>query len=77
MKHASQLGMGMFLVGVLLLFLLATAARDAQAASILLLEPSLPSGQPVGTTIVWTASTDSDAPMDYQFSVKRQGLPPA
>lgn len=40
----------------------------------IILSPSLPSGAPVGSTITWTASTDSDLnAMHYRFKTQRIG----
>jgi hypothetical protein len=57
--------------------LLATAALASclSAAITVTFTPSVPSPQPVGTTIIWTASaTDTDAgAFDYSFSVSNNG----
>ncbi len=39
------------------------------------LSPSLPSGQPVGTPIIWTATATDTVPLIYRFSVAGGGHP--
>src|SRR5277367_4469922 len=55
------------------------AASPAFAAFTVALAPSVPSGQPVGTTITWTATVSGDpdtSPVyEYEFSANLTGSP--
>ncbi|MGH7964087.1 MAG: hypothetical protein ACRERD_20080, partial [Candidatus Binatia bacterium] len=63
-------------LAVLLLLPNAQAGLVAAAPTTTVeLTSDLPSGQPVGTTIVWTVSTDSPDPADFRLRVSRSGEP--
>ncbi len=49
-------------------------AGEQHAAAVDLL-PNVPSGQPVGTTITWTVTTDSPDPTSYRLLVALRGQP--
>lgn len=63
------------LMVVALLEVLNPVTPTAVLADDLLLTPSLPSSQPVGTTIVWTATAADPTPLVYQFSIGHPGGP--
>src|ERR1035438_7438199 len=60
---------------VWLALLSALVVSSALAAQVTVtLSPSIPSPQPVGTSVMWTASASGlTGPLLYQFSVRPQG----
>jgi arylsulfate sulfotransferase len=61
-------------IGVLTLALVQVPlAQPAEAVAGLALNSSVPSGQPVGTRVVWTASVSGPATTVYRFSVAPPG----
>lgn len=49
------------------------AAGSSSTVTITSLQPSVPSGQPVGTTITWTTIASGAGPFEYRFSVQMGG----
>ncbi len=56
-------------------FMPCAAIVQGARADGLTLTPSLPSGQPVGTSILWTATAPAPSGMLYQFSIARAAAP--
>ena len=60
---------------VLLPFLCLCMLPSSWAAAEVTLESDLPIGQPSGTTVTWTVSSDDPAPQDYRLRINPYGEP--
>lgn len=65
-----------WIVSLVLLFLTTffPASASAESVDLVMLQPDLPSGQPVGTPIQWSATSDLTTP-SYRLRIARAGEP--
>ncbi|MGH2543190.1 MAG: aryl-sulfate sulfotransferase, partial [Ardenticatenaceae bacterium] len=67
--------LALVMMATLVIISVGEAWADTSTTSTVDLVADLPSGQPVGTTITWTVSSDAPGPLSYRFSVGRVGEP--